>query len=1196
MMDEYTSRFLQVISSDSKRATYSVSVQRMREKVEDIWRYPQHRYFTDHSITHSERILRYLWPLTRPCYPALSDSEIYILVASAYLHDVGMQSEKLDPDLKGNRKIHQDLSVEMIETLDLGVLQPYKDDISLVVRAHRHVPLDADEYEDTQLDDDLVRPRILGSLLRLADELELTHERVDLTRRQYQNPHLDALVHWYRHEYVKSVKVREDTKRIQILYRFPVEWREECTYAIADYVQGVIDDTLREIHPYVWDAQAVFKLEPPDIRESPNASSLPDDVLEELRLEADSRVRQRAEGNTLSSATSTNDDLMKAIRDADKREAAGQPEAAAHYLAIARRFLRGKQYMRAADFAQRAADHYKTAGDKRAGEALLLTAQAHLDRDDPGPAQIPANEALQLAVECDDRAAQAHATLGLVYHLLTNGVHAEMHLKAALQLIDALRDDGGIVRESMLASIYNGLARVALLDDDWDGAADHLRDGLAKVSGLSDRLRLLTRLCNVYLEVGRADDAAPVVAKALAFVDGASEATLRAGVHACAGQLAALRGDTDDVIARYNTAVDVLSGHGQEPYAATLYLEKHAYLMRAGITGIKEDVAFVEQATRIDLARERLHPLVDAQRLQLEGAAAAVDNKAPDARQAYNQALTIYRQYGAFEELRTTLRRSARLYEQTGTVDRAIMLYARVGAVEDVKRLAAIYAGLVGGVEDVEGLLQSLAVSHADSAQVGRAAAYGALADVVPDTLASNIVDDLLTLARGRDSAGPDIAVRRAAIDAITSFSRRVSEDQLATVVEVCLTVPRDSSWWTTEESALNAVARVVGEQSNTVPAAVAARATSALLDKATTERFDKLQETALWAAYAIARRVGGEQRDIVVRYLRDREQGPVDIAYLTALDAPPPAQRLYDTVVAILARIGHQRIETDEGPGAQHGGYMPGILTYFKKHLTPPCMTAIVDHFVHGFDDADDTLRLRAGMLIELGNLANLIPDGDVRTCYDVFSRACRGEVSVGGREALHMETARSPFSRVHVFAGTIVEVVEAGIWGMGRLYQRLPSEQQAEALDALSALADLNDSSIRRAAAGAMGELRQLDGDGFDRLKTTIVVLLRDSEPTVQAWMAQSVAMLFDSNKLDIDRDIVGRVLELGVVDADLDIRRAVAHALKHLSITDLAPDLSDMADEARTRLKTDINFSVRAELDEKDTGQDGCDHNQT
>jgi len=451
----------------------------------------------------------------------------------------------------------------------------------------------------------------------------------------------------------------------------------------------------------------------------------------------------------------------------------------------------------------------------------------------------------------------------------------------------------------------------------------------------------------------------------------------------------------------------------------------------------------------------------------------------------------------------------------------------------------------------------------------------------VPDTLVPGIVDDLLAMAKRRDSAGQDVSVRRAAIDAFASFSHRIPEDRLSTVVEVCLTVPRDSSWWTTERSAIKAVAHIVGEQSDIVPAAIAARATSALLDKAATESFDKLKETALWAAYAIARRVGGEQRDIVVRYLGDHEQGPMDIAYLTALDASPPAQRLYETVVAILARIGHQRIETDKGPSVRHGGYAPGIFTYFKKHLTPSCMTAIVDHFVHGFNDADDTLRLRVAMLIELGDLADLISDEDVRKCYDAFSRACRGDVSVGGREALHMATARNPFSRVHVFTGTIVEVVEAGIGGMSRLYQRLPGEQQVEALDALCACADLNDTTIRRAVARALGELRQLGDDGFDRLKTTIVVLLRDPDPTIRAWMAQSVAMLFDNNRLDIDRDIVGRVLELGVVDADLDIRQPVAYALKRLPIADLAPDLSAVADAARTRLEADINFSVRAEL---------------
>lgn len=1192
-MDDYTSSFLQAVRSERKRATYDTSIRRMREVVEGIWRSPQHRYFTDHSITHSERILRYLWPLTRPCQPVLSDSEIYILVAAAYLHDIGMQSEKLGPDFKENRRIHQELSVEMIETLDLGVLPPYKDDISLVVRAHRHVPLDADEYEGSHLDDDPVRPRLLGSLLRLADELELTHERVDLTRRNYQNPGLDALVHWYRHEYVRSVTVDGGTKRIQILYRFPKERRDECAYAVAEYVQGVIDDTLREINTYVWNAQAAFRLESPDIRESPNASPLPDDVLNALRLEADARIREREEHNMLSSATSTNDDLLKAIRDAESRESAGQAlDAAARFLAIARRFLRGKQYMRAADYAQRAADHYKAANDRRAGEALLLTAQAHFDRDDPGVGRLPAEEALQLAQERSDREAQmhAHAMLGAVYHLLVDGRAAEMHLRAALQLSEALRRDGGTVREPLLVAIHDGLARVALLDDDWDSAAAHLTDGLAEVSELPSRLRLLVRLANIYLEVGRGDDAAPAVTEALSLVNNVEDATLQAGIHACAGHLAALRDDTDTVIAQYDTAIGLLAGHGQEPYAATLYLEKHAFVLHAGITGVREDVAFEEQATRIDLARERLHPVVDAQRLQLEGAAAAVDRRVPDALQAYTQALTIYRQYGAFEELRTALRRCARLYEQADRVDRALALYARVGAVEDVGRVADVCAQQVGSAEEVEGLIRALTVSQTDPAQAGRARAYGILADIVPDGLVPGVIDDLLSMVRKRDSAAQDISVRRAAIEALPAFSRRVPDDRLAAVIETCLTVPRESSWWTTEQSAIRGVARIVGERATALPTALAARATSALLDKAATESFDELRDAALWATYVVARHVGGEQRAAVVSYLQNKELSPMIAAYLAALDAPPSPQRLYETVIAILGHIGYRRVETEWGPGVAHGGYTPGIFDYFGTHLTPSCMTAILEHFIRGVGDAENPLRLRAAMLVELGNLADLIADEDIAQCYDILSRACRGDVPVGERDAMHIETTRNAFSRFRIDTGTVAEIAGAAAWSMAWLSHRLSDEQRVYVVETLRALADLDDAALRRDVARAMGELRQLDTDEWDRLRVTLAVLLRDPEPNVQFWMVQSIVRLYERNALDMDGALIERILKLGTTSTHRDVRRAVAYALRRLPIVDRVPDLSGTAEEARIKLEMDVDFGVRTELVGQDEDEAG------
>lgn len=1190
-MDKYTELFLDSVESKENRNSYSTSIQEIRKKVKEIWEYPQHRYFTDHSIKHSERILRYLWPLTRPCQDKLSDAEIYILVAAAYLHDVGMQSEKLGADLRGNRRRHQELSVEMIEAMDLGVLGQYKDDLGLVVRAHRHIPLDGDEYKATGLYGDPVRPRLLGSILRLADELDLTGERVNMSRQEYQNIGVEALVHWYRHLYVKDVRVEDVTKRIHITYRFPKEQLDDCKLVISNYIQTIIDDTLREIERYIWDYQTIFRLEPPDIGESGTVESLPNEVLERLRLEADNKTKEREESNRITSSSMSDlSSLMPAIREAEQKEMTGEPiDAAVRFKSIADRFMRNKQYARAADYADRVAILFAAHDDERAWEAHLLTAQAHLGRNDPQVAAPASNAALLRVIAQGDQVAELHVRLvsSTIYRLLVDVARAEENLAECVRLISAIQQSGQTVEESLQASVYDELAQTALLDDQWDDAATHLRKGLAVLTGAPSRLRLLIRLANVYLELGRADDAAPRVTDALGLVDASEDATTKAAVYACAAHLAALRDDIDDMIAHYDTAIGALAGHAQEPYASALYLEKHSQLSSADVVGVKEELTFREQGTRIDLARERLHPLVDARQLELEGVAEATDNKVPDALQSYNQALSIYRQYGAFESVRRTLRRLAQLYEQGNRPIDALTLYARIGAIVEVERLSTAYVQRLDSVDEIDSFLQSISISQTDHARVGRAVVYQEFADVVPDEFVPRIIDNLIDdIVNGHDSSSQRLAVRRTAIQALAVFSRRISQDRLETVIETYLTVPRKGSWWTTEQVAIKGVARIASQR-HAMPETLVTRVTTALLNKATSENFDILRDESLQAVFTIAKHVGGKQRDAVVEYLQGREQGPKEVAYLTALDAPPAPERLHEVVREILANTSPKGIWAEGEVRIRRGGYAPGIFDFFKKRLIAPCPEEIVEHFVNGYDNEDATIGLRAAMLEELGDLAHLIPDQDIDRCYDAFLRASNGDVVVRAKEASDIEMARNPFSRIHVFTGTEAEIAVSGAWGLACLYHRLPQEQRLEALRVLRKLANRDDTALldgttlRQRVGQAMGELRDLDNNGLEQLAVSIIVLLHDSKPDVRARMVQSVATLYEHNSLDVNRTIIGRILDLGVRDVYLDVRQAVAFALNRLPIASLPPDLADIAMQARTRLEADINFRVRMPL---------------
>ncbi|MDH5508592.1 MAG: hypothetical protein OEZ02_15325 [Anaerolineae bacterium] len=73
------------------------AINNVRDIAQEIWKTPKHKYYTDHSVDHSNRIISILDGLTSGIMNSeapLSKNEIYILLAATYLHDIGMQNER----------------------------------------------------------------------------------------------------------------------------------------------------------------------------------------------------------------------------------------------------------------------------------------------------------------------------------------------------------------------------------------------------------------------------------------------------------------------------------------------------------------------------------------------------------------------------------------------------------------------------------------------------------------------------------------------------------------------------------------------------------------------------------------------------------------------------------------------------------------------------------------------------------------------------------------------------------------------------------------------------------------------------------------------------------------------------------------------------------------------------------------------
>jgi hypothetical protein len=243
--------------------SYQRALANIRHATERIWERPLHRYFTDHGITHSERICTLLDGLTAGMMHTdkrLVPTEAFVLLAAASLHDIGMQDERFaGGDLEEIRAHHHEQTAEMIyqvfEVPQHAFPIPLGDDpalveaIALVAAGHRKVDLAGGEYDPLQLGDETLRLRLLAALLRFADELDIDHRRVDLEQMKLLNLPVESQLHWWRCHYVAGVSIVDEY--IRVAYRFP---KDRPDY--EDLIIPLVENEIRAKHA---DLELIFR-------------------------------------------------------------------------------------------------------------------------------------------------------------------------------------------------------------------------------------------------------------------------------------------------------------------------------------------------------------------------------------------------------------------------------------------------------------------------------------------------------------------------------------------------------------------------------------------------------------------------------------------------------------------------------------------------------------------------------------------------------------------------------------------------------------------------------------------------------------------------------------------------------------------------------------------------------------------------
>ena len=249
------------------------SLKEIEEFCNKTWHAPLLPWFTRHDVSHSKEIIHLLGQILSPIEntPAcLNEHELFVLLASAYLHDIGMQYLKVEnvsvdkltsDEYEIIRKRHAEESCKIIlKSVQKSLV---RDDFHLPEIEEEYLPVIAwvskghateffeetiqyfQENPATPLNRP-VRGELLASLLLIADELDLQSKRVKFPETAKFNPSDFSYVHWFKHHYVDFVEIKNGN--ISLTLKFPAN-ANEYKELIKELIETKLKVQIDKVNP-----------------------------------------------------------------------------------------------------------------------------------------------------------------------------------------------------------------------------------------------------------------------------------------------------------------------------------------------------------------------------------------------------------------------------------------------------------------------------------------------------------------------------------------------------------------------------------------------------------------------------------------------------------------------------------------------------------------------------------------------------------------------------------------------------------------------------------------------------------------------------------------------------------------------------------------------------------------------------------
>lgn len=252
---------------------------KVQTAAEEEWKYPELSWYTDHGVAHAERLIALIYDIILPLPPdpdqaqALNEGELFVLLASCYFHDLGMQYLQVGDHTRDTltarqykivRKRHAEWSAHKICEKYADIIGPYLDPVADISLAHGgdhfRIMMERGDLRDYSITPFTIRGGFLAALLLMADELDLQYARIDENIKKLKLGQVtyppESLFHIYQHYYIRDVAIKDSLanpreRDIKILFRFPKD-AEDYADKIMDLVHFKLRAQRRTTQAAMW--------------------------------------------------------------------------------------------------------------------------------------------------------------------------------------------------------------------------------------------------------------------------------------------------------------------------------------------------------------------------------------------------------------------------------------------------------------------------------------------------------------------------------------------------------------------------------------------------------------------------------------------------------------------------------------------------------------------------------------------------------------------------------------------------------------------------------------------------------------------------------------------------------------------------------------------------------------------------------